>query len=188
VTRAQADAPGEYELKAAFLFKFAKFIDWPKDSLASAQSPFTICVLGEDPFGRALDANLQGKMLGDQSFAIRRLKDKGEARRCQVVFVSSLETGHLAEIVESLQGTSVLLVGDTTGFASSGGTIEFTLDPRKSCAIYDQYRRCGSSRLEVQCKAAGLGEDRTRRTTSKGELRCIRIRIGQSGTSCKASS
>jgi hypothetical protein len=128
VTRAQADAPGEYELKAAFLFKFAKFIDWPKGNLASAQSPFMICVLGEDPFGRALDANLQGKMLGDQSFAIRRLKDKGEARRCQVVFVSSLETGHLAGIVESLQGTSVLLVGDTTGFASSGGTIEFTLD------------------------------------------------------------
>ena len=120
--------PGEYELKAAFLFNFAKFIDWPRSSFASLQSPFSICVLGEDPFGRALDDNLQQKMIGDQPLAIRRLKDKFEARRCQVVFVSSSETKHLAEIVESLRGAKLLLVGDTAGFASSGGTIEFTLD------------------------------------------------------------
>jgi len=128
VSIAQANPPGEYELKAAFLFNFAKFIDWPRGSFASPQSPFTICVLGEDPFGRALDEGLRGKAIGNQPFALRRLKDKAEARRCQVVFVSSSETRHLAEIVESLRGANVLLVGDTAGFASSGGTIEFTLD------------------------------------------------------------
>jgi hypothetical protein len=128
VALSQANAPGEYEIKAAFLFNFAKFIDWPGGSFASSKSPFTICVLGGDPFGRALDDNLRGKMIGDQSVAILRLKDKAEARRCQVVFVSSSETGHLAEILESLRGANLLVVGDTTGFASSGGTIEFTLD------------------------------------------------------------
>jgi hypothetical protein len=128
VARAQANTPGEYELKAAFLFNFAKFIDWPSSSFASSKSPFTICVLGEDPFGRALDDNLRGKMIGDQSVAILRSKDKAEARRCQVVFVSSSETGHLAEVLESLRGANLLVVGDTTGFASAGGTIEFTLD------------------------------------------------------------
>jgi hypothetical protein len=128
VALAQATAPGEYELKAAFLFNFAKFIDWPKGSFASPQSPFTICILGVDPFGHALDDNLQGKMIGDQPFAVRRLKDEAEARRCQILFVSSSETGHLADIVDHLRGANLLLVGDTTGFASSGGTIEFTLD------------------------------------------------------------
>lgn len=128
MARAQANPRGEYELKAAFLFNFAKFIDWPHGSFASPQSPFTICVLGEDPFGRALDDNLRGKVIGDQPLAIRRLKHKAEARRCQVVFVSSSETADLAGIIETLRGANILLVGDTTGFASSGGTIEFTLD------------------------------------------------------------
>jgi hypothetical protein len=128
VTRAQANPPGEYELKAAFLFNFAKFIDWPPSSFATSQSPFTICVLGRDPFGRVLDDKLQGKMIGDRPLAIQRLKDKAEARRCQMVFVGSSESSHLAEILESLRGASVLLVGEKNGFAASGGTIEFTLE------------------------------------------------------------
>jgi hypothetical protein len=130
VAQAQANLSGEYELKAAFLFNFAKFIDWPAGTFASPMSPFTICVLGVDSFGHALEDNLQGKMIRDQPIAVRRLKDKAEARHCQVVFVSSSETGHLAEIIESLQGANVLLVGDTVGFASSGGMIEFTLEDK----------------------------------------------------------
>jgi hypothetical protein len=128
VQHAQTNPPGEYEIKAAFLFNFAKFIDWPNGTFASSQSPITICVLGKDPFGHALDDNLRGKMIGDQPLAIRRVKDTAEARRCQMVFVSSSETGHFVEILESLRGANLLLVGDTAGFASSGGTIEFTLD------------------------------------------------------------
>jgi hypothetical protein len=128
VELAQVNTLGEYELKAAFLFNFAKFIDWPSSSFASPQSPFTLCVLGEDPFGHALDDNLQGKMIGDRHLTIQRLKDKTEARRCQEVFVSSSEGMHMAEIIESLRGTNVLLVGEAKGFAASGGIIEFTLE------------------------------------------------------------
>jgi hypothetical protein len=125
---AQANEPSEYQLKAAFLFNFAKFIDWPPGSFPSPRSPFTICVLGQDPFGHALDDILHGKMIRDQPLAFQRLKDKTEARSCQIVFVSSSESTHLADILESLRGANVLLVGETTGFASSGGTIEFALD------------------------------------------------------------
>jgi hypothetical protein len=128
VARAQANLPGEYELKAAFLFNFAKFIDWPPNSLASPQSPFTICVLGQDPFGHLLDDQLQGKMIGSRTLAVQRLKNKAEARRCQMVFVSASEGVHEPEILESLRGANVLLVGETTGFAASGGTIEFTVE------------------------------------------------------------
>lgn len=128
---AQSNPRGEYDLKAAFLFNFAKFIDWPAGSFTSPQSPFTICVLGRDPFGRVLDDNLQGKMIRDQPLAVRRLKDRTEARRCQVVFVSSSENAHLAEILESVRGANVLLVGDTIGFAAAGGTIELTLEDNR---------------------------------------------------------
>jgi len=117
-----------HEVKAAFLFNFAKFIDWPPSSFASPTTPFTVCVLGQDPFGNILDYTLQGKMVGDRPLAVRRLKDKAEARSCQIVFVSSSENVHMVEILKSLQEANVLLVGETAGFATMGGAIEFTLE------------------------------------------------------------
>jgi len=123
---AQRSLPGEYQVKAAFLFNFAKFIEWPASSFATSQSPFAICLLGQDPFGNILDDTLRGKAIGDRPIVTRRLKDKAETRSCQVVFVSSSESAHLAEIIGSMPGSKVLLVGETKGFAASGGTIEFT--------------------------------------------------------------
>ena len=117
-----------YEVKTAFLFNFAKFIGWPASSFATPQSPFTICVLGQDPFGSILTDTLQGKVIGDRPLALRRLKDKSDARNCQIVFISPSESPHLADIVEAVRGENVLLVGETNGFAASGGTIEFTLE------------------------------------------------------------
>jgi YfiR/HmsC-like len=130
VSRAWGQLSGTtgYAVKIAFLFNFAKFIDWPPSSFAGPQSPFTICVLGQDPFGHMLDDTLQGKMIGERPLAVRRLRDKTEARYCHIVFVSSLESAHLSEIIGSLQGANVLLVGETNGFAALGGAIEFTLE------------------------------------------------------------
>jgi hypothetical protein len=126
--RSQSTGTSGYEVKTAFLFNFAKFIEWPAGSFATPQSPFTICVLGQDPFGNILDDTLRGKTIGDRPLAVRRLKDKSEARSCQIVFVSSAESPHVADIVGTLRGTNVLLIGETSGFAASGGTIEFTLE------------------------------------------------------------
>ena len=124
----QVNATTGYEVKTAFLFNFAKFIDWPASGFATPQSPFTICVLGQDPFGNMLEDTLNGKIIGERPLAVRRLKDKAEAQRCQIVFVGSSEIAHLAEIVGSLQKSNVLLVGEMNGFAALGGTIEFTIE------------------------------------------------------------
>jgi hypothetical protein len=126
--RTQTNPPSDYQLKAAFLFNFAKFIDWPNSSFISPQSPFTICILGQDPFGSVLDDTLKRKTIGGRPIAVRRLKDKTDGRQCQMVFVSSSESGHLAEIIGSLQAANVLLVGESNRFAVSGGTIELTLE------------------------------------------------------------
>jgi len=118
---AQAEPSGEYQLKAAFLFNFAKFIDWPPASFANRQSPFTICILGADPFGRAMDDALQGKMIGDRPVAVERVADLAGARHCQMVFISSSEKRQLREILDGLRGTNALVVGETEGFAAAGG-------------------------------------------------------------------
>jgi uncharacterized protein DUF4154 len=128
--RAQDDPRREYELKAAFLFNFAKFIEWPPSSFVTPQSPFTICIWGQDPFGHVLDDQLQQKSIDERPFAVQRLKDEAAARRCQMVFVSSSESPHLADLVDVLRGLNVLLVGETNGFAASGGTIELTLEEK----------------------------------------------------------
>jgi hypothetical protein len=128
--RAQDDPTREYELKAAFLLNFAQFIDWPPSSFAIPQSPFTICILGQDPFGHVLDDQLQRKGIDDRRFAVQRLKDEAAARRCQMVLVSFSASLHVADLVDVLRGLNVLLVGETNGFAVSGGTIEFTVEDK----------------------------------------------------------
>jgi hypothetical protein len=125
---AQTNPPSEYQVKAAFLFNFAKFVDWPPSSFASPQSPFAICILGADPFGKTIDDALEGKAIGDHPVIVQRAKDAAEVRRCQMVFISSSEKQHLAEIIARLQGANVLIVGETERFANSGGTIELMLE------------------------------------------------------------
>lgn len=128
---AQSRPPSEYELKAAFLLNFAKFIDWPESSFANAQSPFTICVLGMDPFGPALDSTLRGKIVGNRPVMLIRITEIAQARQCHVVFVAASESKRLPEIIDRLQNASVLLVGESEGFAEAGGAIQFTLEDNR---------------------------------------------------------
>ena len=130
VARAQTHPPGEDRLKAAALFDFAKLIDWPPSSFLSREAPFTICILGQES-GHVLDEQLSGKMIGDRPLSVQRLKDKREARRCQMLFVRFSESPHLTEILDSLRGTNVLLAGETSGFAAAGGTIELTVEDNR---------------------------------------------------------
>jgi hypothetical protein len=126
----QASQPSEYQLKAAFLFSFAKFIDWPDKSFATPQSPFMLCVIGQDPFGGALDEYL-AKTMDGRAVQVAHFPSANVlsgARHCQITFVSASEKLHFRDVVESLKGTSGLLVGDADGFVAAGGMIEFTLE------------------------------------------------------------
>jgi len=125
------DAPTEYQVKAAFLFNFAKFVDWPESSFATPQSPFSLCVLGVDPFGRALDDALAGKAIANRPVLVSRLKEPASARQCQIAFISSSEKVRWPAIFGALRGANVLLVGEADGFAASGGTIQFTLEENR---------------------------------------------------------
>lgn len=125
--RAQ-QATSEYELKAAFLFNFAKFVDWPASTFATPQSSFTICILGKDPFGQALDDALKGKSVGTHPVTILRVQEVANARRCQIVFVGAAESRSFSSILEGLHGSNALVVGESDGFAAGGGAIQFTVE------------------------------------------------------------
>jgi len=118
--------PSEYEVKAAFLFNFGKFVRWPAD--AARDSTFNICVLGRDPFGRKLDALTQGERVDGKSLTVSRIASPTEASACRIVFISSSEERHLASIIQALSKRPILTVSDINGFASHGGMIEFIVD------------------------------------------------------------
>jgi hypothetical protein len=125
-THSQPDG-NEYQVKAAFLFDFGKFIEWPESSFVGDRSPFSICVVGKDPFGSALDA-LRGKLIGHRQVAVWRIKNAGAGWGCQVVFVSASEKSEFDAIFHTLRGSNALLVSDTSGFAAAGGAIELTVE------------------------------------------------------------
>jgi hypothetical protein len=128
---AQAKPPTEYEIKAAFLYNFAKFVEWPPTVFRGPKVPLNICVFGRDPFGRALDDALLGKAIGDHPATLERARQISELASCHIVFISGGESPRLAEVLGSLRGRNVLLVGETEGFASAGGVIQFVLDENR---------------------------------------------------------
>jgi len=117
----------EYQVKAAFLYNFARFVEWPEGTFPNSTSPFTVCIFGKDPFGRALDDALAGKRVGERSVAVSRIRRAPDLAGCQLVFVSADEAARMAQVSLALRGRHVLLVGENEEFAIAGGTIQFFL-------------------------------------------------------------
>lgn len=124
---AQQNGPTEYQLKAAFLFNFAKFVEWPPSSFAYPKAPFVICILGTDPFGQSIDDTLRGQSIGTHGVAVLRVHDASQLRHCQMAFISPSEKTPVQAVLQMLRGANVLLVGETPGFASAGGAIQFEM-------------------------------------------------------------
>jgi len=115
-------AVSEYALKAAFLYKFAKFVSWPEGALPLGGS-FRLCVYGEDPFGENLDRIVAGRRVGGHPIEVRRLRDIGGVGTCHVLFLSSAEEHRHRRVIREVAGKPVLTVGDVDGFAEGGGII-----------------------------------------------------------------
>lgn len=116
----------EYRVKAAFLFNFAKFIEWPSSSFSGTTTPLQVCVLGVDPFGWTLDDTLRGRAVAGRPIQVRRMTEPD--RSCHLLFISTSERKRLPLITEQLRGASILTVGEDDGFIAAGGMIELISD------------------------------------------------------------
>jgi hypothetical protein len=121
---AQSPPRSEYEIKAAYLFTFARFVEWPARA-SRDDSPFTICVLGTDPFGATLDKTLSGAVVRGRSAVARRITAPDAAAGCHIVFVSASEDRRLAALVPVLARSGALTVSDIPKFTERGGMIQF---------------------------------------------------------------
>lgn len=125
VSSVYAQAP-EYQVKAAMLYNFALFVEWPPARFASPKSPFLACVLGTDPFGPWLKYELRRADIGTHPIQIRILKNAREARNCHLLFISRSEEKNLQTVMTELQGAAALIVSDVSnvrGFCREGGMI-----------------------------------------------------------------
>ncbi len=125
--QASAQEISEYQVKAAFLYNFTKFVDWPPQPGNLGQKPFAICVIGDDPFRGGLETIVEGKSVNGQVLEVRHVKKIDDAQDCRIAFISSSEKVRFRPILDGLRGSGVLTVGDTKGFAEMGGVINFTL-------------------------------------------------------------
>jgi hypothetical protein len=121
----------EYQVKAAFLFHFAQFIEWPPEAFKQADAPMMYCTIGDDPFQGGLDASLNGKTIGTRQVRVRHLRQAGEIPGCQVLFIGSAEKKSIAAALANANGAATLTVGDSEHFAQEGGMIGFSLEDNK---------------------------------------------------------
>jgi hypothetical protein len=112
------------EVKATYLFQFGRFVRWPAGAMADG-APFTVCVLGRDPFGAVLDQTMAEETVGGRNIAVKRLAGLDEGRGCQIVFVSADEEPRLGAILDTLGRSSILTVSDMRRFSERGGMVEF---------------------------------------------------------------
>jgi hypothetical protein len=115
---------GEYEVKAAFLYKFASFVEWPD---GPGHGPLGICVVGQDPFGSALEKVVEGKTIGGREFVILRLRAWQPGAPCHIVFIAASERNRLRPMMERLRPDGILTVGDVPGFCESGGAVNLNV-------------------------------------------------------------
>lgn len=127
----EASAPTEYQVKAAYLYNFGKFVQWPAKAPTAPGGLFAICVLGQDPFGPILDATVAGETIDGRSVVAKRISRAQDAADCRILFISSSEDDELGEILAALDKTSVLTVSDIPEFTRRGGIIHLVLDGNK---------------------------------------------------------
>jgi hypothetical protein len=118
----------EYQLKAVFLFNFLQFVDWPPSAFSGPHSPLYVCVLGSDPFGRALEDVMSDERLDGRPIVIERQSEAADATHCHLVFIAEESDAHRQRTLTALESKPVLTVSDSVDFAERGGIIELDVE------------------------------------------------------------
>ena len=131
ITGVHAGEMDEHQVKAAFLYNFAKFVDWPPTAFRTPEEPFGVCILGEDPFGRALDDVVAGGTISGRPLVVRRISNRRKMEGCHLVFVSSAAAKRQISAREGAMGPGILTVGEAGNSSRDGLVITFVLEGGK---------------------------------------------------------
>ncbi len=156
-----AQTPGpafdEYQVKAAFLYNFAKFVEWPPGTFTNSTDPIGICIVGQNPFGSTLENMVQGKKVGDRPFTVRQLPNAQQAIHCQILFIGAAEWKRTRALLDELKNPGVLTVGETDDFTALGGIIAFRLEGTR-VRIRVDLQAAERAKLRISSKLLSLAE------------------------------
>lgn len=165
MAQAESERGQEYKIKAAFLYNFIKFVEWPKEKVADSNS-ITIGIIGKNPFGKAFEP-LKNKQVKDKRVIVEQFKSFDESkqpnvqiealRNCHILFICRSEAEHLNKIIKSIEGHSVLTVGDTEDFLESGGIINFLKEKEKVCFEIDN-KAAKQEEIDIRSKLLRLAK------------------------------
>jgi hypothetical protein len=157
-----AEASLEYAVKAAYLYKFGAFVEWPSSAFESPTSPATLCVVGKDPFGSALDKAVDAQRIGDRPIVIRRLKTVAPDSGCQILFVEGSDKLEASQTLDAVRGGGVLTITDGARSPETTGIINFVItDNRVRFEIDDQ--AASANGLVISSKLLDLARSAKRR-------------------------
>jgi len=155
-TDAQQQKLDEYEVKAAFMYNFLKFIEWPDNAFSDYHTTINLCVLGKDPFGSSLDSIQEGA-INNKKIIIKHHYDIDGLEECNVLFISRSEKERLTKIVKTLSGLNILTISDTKSFAQQGVLINFYIEENKVRFEINQ-DAVNRSKLRISSKLLNLAK------------------------------
>ena len=122
---AQTTGDHEYQIKAAFLFNFTQFVEWPVDALPETKAPLVIGILGENPFSTYLEEIISGEQVNGHPLVVQQYKNVEEIKTCHILFINLAETDKPEQAITILKARSILTVSDRNNFIKEGGMIRF---------------------------------------------------------------
>ena len=126
-----AGAPTEHQVKAAFLYNFANFVEWPVAALGTPGTPIRVCVVGVDPFGGALDDAFRDQLVQGRRVEIARGATLGALGRCHILFLPQAEQRRWVDLVKELRHAPTLTVADGPPLVQQGGMVNFVIDAKR---------------------------------------------------------
>ena len=126
---AAGDQEPEYAVKGVFMYKFGDYVEWPASAFSGPATPFTIGILGEDPFDGGLDQTVQNRTVQGRSIQVKRFRKVEQVRDVQVLYLSDSEAGRWEQDLAMLKGLNILTIGDRSGRA--GAVITFVIQDNK---------------------------------------------------------
>lgn len=153
----QVQISREYQLKAAFLFNFCQFVNWPPEAFASADAPLVIGVLGPNPFGRYLDETVAGERIGGHSVEVRYFKEPADVADCHLLFIGGSDTKESLGGVAIAKGKSILTISDQPGFLKQDGMIRF-MNQQNKIRFEINVEATRAAGLEVSSKLLRLAD------------------------------
>ncbi len=147
----------EYQVKAAYMYNLAKFVDWPAQVFDGPVQPIVFCVLGQTPLSPALRDTLSGKVVDRRPLVFRQLSDSKQADKCQVLFISSADKKQMRQTLEEIKSLPVLTVGEAEDFTDQGGVVRFLLDAGRVRLEFN-LDAADCAKLRVSAKLLGLAK------------------------------